>query len=83
MAVASLGVNRSITDRLSVYGELFFRTREARGGRNALGGDAGVVFLLTRRVALDAAVEVGLLGDGNDWAVRAGISVLLGHARGH
>lgn len=82
-AVASLSLNRSITDRLSIYGELFFQSKDERGGRSAFGGDAGVLFLLTKRVALDAAVEVGLLGDGNDWAVRAGISVLLGHVRGH
>ncbi len=37
--------------------------------------------MLTKRVALDVAVETGLLGDGNDWAVRAGISVLLGPSR--
>ncbi len=83
MAVASLSVNRAITDRLSVYAELVFRTRDERGGRNSLGGDAGVQFLLTRRVALDAAVGVGLVGDANDWVVRTGISVLLGRARGH
>jgi hypothetical protein len=81
-ALASIGVSRPITGRLSVYGELFFRTREERDGRDALGADAGVVFMLTKRVALDVAVETGLLGDGNDWAVRAGISVLLGAPRG-
>jgi len=80
-ALASIGVSRPITDRLSAYGELFFRTREERDGRDALGADAGVVFMLTKRVALDVAVETGLLGDGNDWAVRAGISVLLGPSR--
>ena len=80
-AVASIGVSRPITDRLSAYGELFFRSREDRNGRDALGADAGLTFTLTKRVALDAAVEAGLLGDGSDWAVRTGISVLLGRGR--
>jgi hypothetical protein len=37
-----------------------------------------VIYLLTRRVALDAAVETTLTGQGPDYAFRAGFSVRLG-----
>jgi Putative MetA-pathway of phenol degradation len=77
-AFTSLAVSRKLTDRLSAFVELFFRTREERGGRNALGADAGAIYLLTPRIALDAAAEAGVLGDGNDYAFRGGISMLFG-----
>ena len=81
-AIASVSVNRAITDQLSWFAELFFNTREERKGREALGADAGLVWMLTKRIALDTAVETGFLGDGKDWAIRVGVSVLLGTPRG-
>lgn len=73
LVAASLG--RALTDRLSAFVELFFASREERDGRDALGLDAGLVYLLTHRIALDAAVETSLTGRGPDYAFRAGVSV--------
>jgi outer membrane putative beta-barrel porin/alpha-amylase len=73
LASASLGLQ--ITGRLSGYVEVFFASRGERDGRHNLGFDTGLSFLLTRLVALDAAVETSLTGRGPDYAVRAGVSV--------
>jgi hypothetical protein len=73
LASASLG--KQITGRLSGFVEVFFASRGERDGRHNLGFDTGVSFLLTRLVALDAAVETSLTGRGPDYAVRAGVSV--------
>ncbi len=40
--------------------------------------DTGVVFLLIRRVALDAAVQTSLTDCGPDHALRAGASMRFG-----
>lgn len=62
----------------SPFVELFYGSRDERGGRDHVGLDAGVIYRVTRRVALDAAVETSLAGAGPDWAVRAGVSVRFG-----
>lgn len=62
----------------SPYIEIFYASRYERDGRDNLGLDVGVVYRLTNRVALDAAVETLLAGAGPDWALRAGVSVRFG-----
>jgi len=62
----------------SPFVEIFYTSRDERGGRDHVGLDAGVIYRVTRRVALDAAVETSLAGTGPDWAVRAGVSVRFG-----
>jgi hypothetical protein len=77
-ALVSASFGKQITDRLSGYVELYFASRGERDGRNSLGFDTGLMFLLTRRLALDVAVATSLAGPGPDYAVRAGVSVLFG-----
>lgn len=74
-ALVSASLSRALTSRLSGFVELFFASRGEREGRDALGLDTGVVFLLTRRIALDAAVETSLTGRGPDYALRGGASL--------
>lgn len=58
--------------------EIFYASRDERNGRDSVGFDAGLVYRLGTRVALDAAIETSLAGAGPDWAVRAGVSVRFG-----
>jgi hypothetical protein len=73
--LVSASLSRQVTEGLTPFVELFYATRDEHGGRDQLGADAGVVFVVTRAVALDAAVETSWAGAGPDYAVRAGISV--------
>jgi hypothetical protein len=73
---ASLGFR--VTRRLSVFGEFFFLSPGERAGRSLLGMDTGVTYLITERVAVDAAVETSVAGQGPDYALRAGVSVRFG-----
>ena len=75
---ASASLSREFTEKFSTFVELFFGSREARDGRHTLGLDAGLIYLLSRRVALDAGVETSLNGQGPDIAFRAGLTVRLG-----
>ena len=77
-ALVSASLSRPISERLSTFAELFFASRGEREGRDTLGLDAGAVYLLTSRLALDVAVVTTLTGRGPDYAVRAGASVRVG-----
>jgi len=76
--LVSASLARRLIERLTAFAELFFASRDEPGGRNRFGADAGVIFLATRAIAVDGAVETTLTGDGPDYAVRAGLSVRFG-----
>jgi outer membrane putative beta-barrel porin/alpha-amylase len=75
---ASGALTYRLTDRLSVYGELFFFSQEERNGRHQFGTDDGLIYLVTPTIALDVAVQASLAGGGPDFAVRAGASFRFG-----
>ena len=77
-AIAAASLSRTVTPGLSLFGEIFFNSRQERGGRDLLGVDAGAVYLVTRRIAVDLAAQTSLHGPGPDWVVRTGVSVLFG-----
>ena len=77
-ALVSASLGKQITERLSGFVELFFATRRERGGRDSLEFDTGLVYLLTRQLALDAAVAITLTGRGPDVAIQTGVSVRFG-----
>jgi hypothetical protein len=77
-ALVSASFGKQVTERLSGFVELFFASRGERGGRDSLGFDTGFIFLLTPRLAVDAAITTSLTGRGPDYALRAGISVMVG-----
>ena len=76
--LASASVSRAFWGRLSPFVEGFFASREEREGRDTVGLDTGLVYLLTRRVAIDAAAEMTLNRRRPDYALRTGLSLLLG-----
>ncbi|HEV8440956.1 MAG TPA: transporter [Methylomirabilota bacterium] len=76
--LVSASLSKQITERLSGFVELFFASRDRRDGRDNVGFDTGVLFLLTRALAADAAVGTLLGGRGPDYVFRAGLSLRLG-----
>jgi hypothetical protein len=76
--LAAASVSREFWGRLSPFFEGFFASREEREGRDTVGLDTGLVYLLTRRVAIDAAAEMTLNRRRPDYALRTGLSLLLG-----
>jgi len=79
--LVSASLARRFLERLTVFAELFFASRDERAGRHQLGTDGGVIFLATRTIAVDGAVETTLSGDGPNYTVRAGLSVRFGGPR--
>ncbi len=76
--LASASLSRAFWGRLSPFLEGFFASREERDGQDRVGVDAGVVYRVTRRVALDAAAEMTLNRHRPDYALRTGVSLLVG-----
>ena len=76
-ALTSAALSFELGDAIP-FVEVFYASRDERDGRHHVGLDAGLVYRVTKRVALDAAIETSLAGDGPDWAVRAGVSVRFG-----
>jgi len=76
--IVAAALSRTMRPGLSLFGEIFFNSRQEHGGRDLLGVDAGATYLLTPRLAVDLAAQTSLHGQGPDWVVRTGLSVLFG-----
>jgi hypothetical protein len=77
-ATASASLSKNVARGLSTYVELFFNSPAVRGDRSSLGFDTGATYIMTRRIAVDAAVGTALTGRAPDYVVRTGVSVLFG-----
>ncbi|HEY3097990.1 MAG TPA: transporter [Methylomirabilota bacterium] len=77
-ARASASLSRRLIDGLSGFAELAFSSRDTREGRDGLVVQAGVIWRLTRDVALDTALSTSLAGAAPDFGVRAGVSIRFG-----
>jgi hypothetical protein len=63
---------------VTVFTDVLYTSRETRDGRDTVLADGGVIYRLTRDLALDASVVTALAGQAPDWTVRAGLSVRFG-----
>ena len=77
-ALAAASLSLDIGD-LAPFVEMTFASRGERDGRDSVNADAGVVYRLTKQIALDAAVQTSLTGVGPDWALRGGVTFRLGN----
>jgi hypothetical protein len=77
-ALLAAELERSLGEQLSVFAELFFNSRDEREGRDRLGAGAGVTYLVSSRLALDASVETTVAGAGPEYVIRTGLSVRTG-----
>jgi hypothetical protein len=72
------GLSADVTDKLKLLGEVFYNSPSERDGDDLVGAVAGVAYLLTRRLAIDAAVITLLAGRGPDYRLQAGLTVRFG-----
>jgi hypothetical protein len=75
---ASLSVR--VTEQLSPYFEGVGISRQEVNGAAATTIDAGMIYTITPRLAVDAGVQAGTSGDTPAFAAFGGVSVALGHA---
>jgi len=77
-ALASASLGKQLSEKLSGFVDLFYASAGERDGRYIFGLDTGLTYLVTRWLALDAAVTTALAGRGPDVALQAGISMRFG-----
>lgn len=77
-ALAAAGLSCEVAEAFTLFTDLFYASRESRGDRYGVAVDAGVLWRLTRDLALDLSGVTSLAGTGPDWLVRAGVSVRFG-----
>jgi hypothetical protein len=58
--------------------ELLLASRDQRDGRGSMSINAGLVYRVTSRFAVDTGIQTSLLGEAPDYVVRAGLSVRWG-----
>jgi hypothetical protein len=75
---ASASLSRELATSVSAFVELFWQSEEERRGRHSVGADGGVVWTVSRDVAVDAALATSLTGPLPDYALRTGVSVRFG-----
>jgi len=77
-ARTSASLSRRLIDGLSGFVELAYASRDTREGRDGLGVQTGLIWRLTRDIAVDTALSTSLAGAAPDFGVRAGVSVRFG-----
>ena len=77
-ALVSASLSRKLGGGLGAFAEVFYASREERNDRDQVGVDAGLVWTVTRDLAVDVAVGTSLYGRAPDVFVRAGGSVRFG-----
>lgn len=75
-AVATASLSRDLAPSLLGFLEFLFNSRNERDGHGQLAVNIGLVYRLTRTLAVDAGVQTSLVGQGPDYVVRTGLSVL-------
>ena len=76
--IASASLSWVVTERLTTITELFFATKDERGGRDSLLTTVALMYRVTPRLAVDAGIRTTLTGRGPDWSALIGLSVRLG-----
>ncbi len=75
-AIATASLSRDITQSMFWFLELLFNSREEEDGREHFAVNAGLVYRLTRDIAIDAGFQTSVAGRGPDYVARTGLSVL-------
>ena len=75
-AIVTASLSRELAPSLLGFLELLFGSRDERDGRDQLAVNVGLVYRLTHMMAVDAGVQTSLVGQGPDYVVRTGLSVL-------
>jgi len=75
-AIATASLSRELARSLLGFVEVLFNSREERESREQLAANVGLVYRLTPALAIDAGVQTSLIGQGPDYVIRTGLSVL-------
>jgi hypothetical protein len=75
-AIATASLSRELAPSLLGFVELLLNSRTERDGRGQVAINAGIVYRVMPNLAVDAGLQTSLAGQGPDYVVRTGVSVL-------
>jgi outer membrane putative beta-barrel porin/alpha-amylase len=78
----SASASAAVSDTWNPYVEAFWLSRQEAGGRGSTSIDAGAIYQVVRRCALDGGLQFGVSANAPRVAAFAGISVLIGDVLG-
>jgi len=80
--LVSVSASAAVSDNWNPYLESFWLSRDEPDGGPVLGIDAGAIYELGARYALDGGAQFGLTSDAPAFAVFGGISIIVGEILG-
>jgi len=81
--LASISVSVAASDNWNPYAETFWFSQQDPHGRGVAAMDAGAIYELGARYALDGGVQVNLTGSPKDIAAFGGLSMIVGNILGN
>jgi len=80
--LVSVSASAAVSDNWNPYVESFWLSRNEPSGGAVLGIDAGAIYELGARCALDGGAQFGLTSDAPPFALFGGISIIVGEILG-
>jgi hypothetical protein len=80
--LVSISASDAVSDNWNPYAELFWFSRQDAGGSAVTGLDAGAIYELGARYALDGGLQLGLTANAPRLAVFGGVSIIVGDILG-
>src|SRR5262245_3717979 len=80
--LVSVSASAAVSDNWNPYVESFWLSRDEPDGGPVVGIDAGAIYELGARYALDGGAQFGLTSDAPAFAVFGGISIIVGEILG-
>lgn len=81
--MASASANLGVGKHWNPYGEIYWFSKLQPDARAAASMDAGAMYTITERLALDGGVAFGLTAAANGPAIFGGLSIIVGGIGGH
>jgi outer membrane putative beta-barrel porin/alpha-amylase len=80
--LVSLSASAAASDNWNPYVETFWLSRDEPGGGAVVGADAGAIYELGARYALDFGVQFGVTSNAPSFAAFGGVSIIVGEILG-
>ena len=76
--LAAITLGYKVVETVTTFAEAFFASSPEPGGRTVVGTGIGAIWVVHRRIAIDAGLDTTVGGRGPDFGLRVGVTLLFG-----
>ena len=76
--LAAVTIGYKVMQNLNTFAEAFFASSPESGGRDFVGAGIGAIWVVHRRIAIDAGLDTTAAGRGPEFGLRVGVTLLFG-----